>query len=231
MKSQALLMLSQELDQCRTQRDRYRHTVEQLQEDLHRWKQAADKKNTNGYKFSTECSKIREINKTNTLEEDTKLMDLLIEAREQNKCLRLQVDTMKHKLKESQDDIKALRAKKNEDFRPTVESTTAVHQREELIEQLEKLNVQYNQLKLDLKSLLDEKQELTTERDAFKHKAHRLNFELSKALNASKPVDVDALVNENRYLLERIQYLLEDKELMQQSVQKYKVNNNQTLIF
>lgn len=36
------------------------------------------------------------------------------------------------------------------------------------------------------------------ERDAFKCKAHRLNHELSKALNATKPVDLDALINENR---------------------------------
>ena len=125
-------------------------------------------------------------------------MDLLIEAREQNKCLRLQVDTLRHKLKEAQDDIKVFRATKNEEVKSIVESTSAIHQREELIEQLEKLNVKYNQLKLDLKLLLDEKQEITVERDAFKCKAHRLNYELSKALRASTPVDVDSLVNENR---------------------------------
>lgn len=46
--------------------------------------------------------------------------------------------------------------------------------------------------------VLDEKHELEIERDAFKCKAHRLNHELSKALSASKPVDLDALINENR---------------------------------
>lgn len=57
---------------------------------------------------------------------------------------------------------------------------------------------QYTQAKTDLQMVLDEKHELEMERDAFKCKAHRLNHELSKALNASKPVDLDALINENR---------------------------------
>lgn len=75
-----------------------------------------------------------------------------------------------------------------------------------------------------MKNLIDEKHELETERDAFKCKAHRLNHELSKALKATQPVDLDALVNENRYLQERIQQLLEEKELARQSLSKYKVN-------
>ena len=201
VKSQALMMLSQELDQCRMQRDRYKLTVEQLQEDLERWKQSMDKKVINGFKSPMEYSAQREVqekSKAENVDEDTKLMDLLVEAREQNKCLRLQVDTLRQKLKEAQEDIKALRSKKTEEPRPTSEITPALHQREEMIEQLEKLNVKCMQLKFDLQSVIDEKQELEMERDAFKCKAHRLNHELSKALSASKPVDVDALVNENR---------------------------------
>ena len=196
------MMLSQELDQCRMQRDRYKLTVEQLQEDLERWKQSMDKKVINGFKSPMEYSAQREVqekSKAENVDEDTKLMDLLVEAREQNKCLRLQVDTLRQKLKEAQEDIKALRSKKTEEPRPTSEITPALHQREEMIEQLEKLNVKCMQLKFDLQSVIDEKQELEMERDAFKCKAHRLNHELSKALSASKPVDVDALVNENRW--------------------------------
>ncbi|XP_011500168.1 PREDICTED: coiled-coil domain-containing protein 149 [Ceratosolen solmsi marchali] len=216
IKSQALIMLSQELDQCRMQRDRFKLMAEQLQEDLVRRKQTTGKKVINGFKAALDFSIQRQghnIIESDSVEEDTKLMDLLIESREQNKCLRLQVDTLRHKLKEAEEDIKALRSKRTEDPKLIAK---------ELIEQLEKLNVKCVQLKLDLQAVLDEKQELEVEKDVFKCKAHRLNHELSMALSAPKPVDVDALIIENRYLQERLQQLLEEKELVQQSVQKYK---------
>lgn len=70
-------------------------------------------------------------------------MDLLTEAREQNKCLRLQVETLRQKLADAEGDIKALRTNSN---RTPVEQqeaqfAPAMHQREEMIEQLEKLNL------------------------------------------------------------------------------------------
>lgn len=205
IKTQALLMLSQELDQCRSQRDRYKLMAEELQGDLNRRKLADKKTTANGFRtlvgdfsLNRERSSQEKKSKADKLEEDTQLMDLLIEAREQNKCLRLQVDTLRQKMKEAQADIKALRAKKAEEPRFSSQVTPSLHQREELLEQLERLNVRCRQLKVDLQSVLDEKQELEIERDAFKCKAHRLNHELSNALSASKPVDVDALVNENR---------------------------------
>lgn len=198
VKSQALVILGQELDQCRMQRDRYKLVAEQLQEDLDRRKQASEKKVINGF-ISPGFSVHKDIrSKKSSLEEETKLVDLLQEAKEDNKCLRLQVSTLRQKLKEAEDDIKALRSKKNNELRPTSEVTPALHQREEMIEQLEKLNVKCMQLKVDLKSALDEKQELEMERDAFKCRAHRLNHELGQALHAPESMDVDALVNENR---------------------------------
>jgi len=53
----------------------------------------------------------------------------------------------------------------------------------------------------DLQAVLDEKEELVTERDAYKCKVHRLNHELNSLLKGDnkKIVDVDALVMENRY--------------------------------
>lgn len=201
IKTQALLMLSQELDQCRMQRDRFKLMAEQLQEDLDRRKQTDNKKAINGFKSTLDFAVQRQgqsITNLNNLEEDTKIMDLLIESREQNKCLRLQVDTLRHKLKEAEEDIRALRSKKAESPQTMVKDFPELHQREELIEQLEKLNVKCMQLKLDLQVVLDEKHELETQKDAFKCKAHRLNHELSMALSAPKPVDVDALINENR---------------------------------
>ncbi|XP_033226141.1 coiled-coil domain-containing protein 149 [Belonocnema kinseyi] len=201
LKTEAVMVLSQELDQCRTQRDQYKLMAEQIQERLvHLRKQTNESLESNSFRT----------------------LDSLMETREQNKCLRLQVETLRQKLMDSQTDIKILR--KNRTFTEQKDAHLApdAHQREELIEQLEKLNVKCGQLQTDLQSVLDEKHELEIERDAFKCKAHRLNHELSKALSASKPVDVDSLINENRYLQERLQHLLEEKELARQSLSKYK---------
>lgn len=68
---------------------------------------------------------------------------MLTEAREQNKCLRLQVETLRQKLGDAEGDIKALRINNN---RVSVEQqdmqlAPSMHQREEMIEQLEKLNL------------------------------------------------------------------------------------------
>lgn len=67
----------------------------------------------------------------------------MTEAREQNKCLRLQVETLRQKLADAEADIKALRTNSN---RTMVEQQDAqlapvMHQREEMIEQLEELNL------------------------------------------------------------------------------------------
>ncbi|XP_076296327.1 coiled-coil domain-containing protein 149-like [Lasioglossum baleicum] len=198
MKSETVESLNRELHQCKSQRDQFKSMAEQMQEKFVQleWK-------LNSIQDSSGCY---------SLENHLKNLDSLMEACEQNKCLKLQVSTLRRKLGECGAEVKP------RDTR----CAPVVHQREEMIEQLEKLNVKCTQLQTDLQTVLDEKHELEMERDAFKCKAHRLNHELSKALNASKPVDVDALINENRYLQERLQQLLEEKELTRQSLSKYK---------
>lgn len=70
-------------------------------------------------------------------------MDLLMEAREQNKCLRLQVLTLRQKLEDSGTDVRTLHKATTQSCirQEGSECTPAVHQREEMIEQLERLNV------------------------------------------------------------------------------------------
>jgi hypothetical protein len=53
----------------------------------------------------------------------------------------------------------------------------------------------------DLQAVLDEKEELVMERDAYKCKVHRLNHELNVLVkgDSKRLIDVDALVMENRY--------------------------------
>ncbi|XP_076239169.1 coiled-coil domain-containing protein 149-like [Calliopsis andreniformis] len=210
IKSENLTNLKEELVQYKLQRDQFKLMAEQTQERfLQLKKQISDTQDSSG------CY---------NLNDHLKTLDLLTETREQNKCLKLQVETLRQKLRDIQRDAAVLCTNDKEIRKGPRDawSTPAVHQREEMIEQLEKLNIKCTQLQTDLQTVLDEKHELEMERDAFKCKAHRLNHELSKALNASKPVDLDALINENRYLQERLQQLLEEKELARQSLSKYK---------
>jgi hypothetical protein len=51
--------------------------------------------------------------------------------------------------------------------------------------------------------LLDDKQELITERDGFRNKIRRLNYELAASLKANKNqsiLDIDSILFENKYV-------------------------------
>lgn len=59
--------------------------------------------------------------------------------------------------------------------------------------------------------LLDDKQELITERDGFRNKIRRLNYELAAALNANKNqriLDIDSILFENKYVNVLYRYIL-----------------------
>ena len=59
---------------------------------------------------------------------------------------------------------------------------------------------QFNQLERDLQQVLDEKEELVTERDVYKTKYDRLNTELNYVLKGDEKriVDIDTLIMENK---------------------------------
>lgn len=63
---------------------------------------------------------------------------------------------------------------------------------------------QFHQLERDLQQVLDEKEELVTERDVYKTKFDRLNQELNYILKGeeNRIVDIDALVMDNKYVLQ-----------------------------
>lgn len=77
------------------------------------------------------------------MNDDFRTSDLLAEAAEQNKCLRLQVEMLRQKLSDAEGDIKALRKNNNHISIEQQDAQLAptMHQREEMIEQLEKLNL------------------------------------------------------------------------------------------
>lgn len=159
MKSEALMLLSQEMDQCRTQRDQFKLMAEQIQERfLHLKKQMCDMKELNRYliqdlQYNNIISELfydpfislnnKYFCRCYSLEDDFRTLDLLTEAREQNKCLRLQVETLRQKLADAEGDIKVLRTNNNRIPVEQQETQLApvMHQREEMIEQLEKLNL------------------------------------------------------------------------------------------
>lgn len=92
---------------------------------------------------------------------------------------------------------------------------------------------QISQLQSDLQAMLDEKEELIKERDAFKCKVHRLNHELGVLLKVEQGplLDGDALITENRYLHERLQQAEAETILATQALAKYKVRIAITIFF
>lgn len=218
-KGEALLILSRELDQCRTERDQYKMIAEQIQ-----------------IRSSTLRKKPGDLDEEGTTEQSLysdhfsipatcNSLQLLAEANEQNKSLRLELQDLKQKLRDAYGDIKVLRAGLTEAVRGNGgREVLPAHQKEELVEQLETLAAKYTQLQSDLQVLLDEKEELITERDAYKCKVHRLNHELNALLkgDTNKVIDIDALIMDNKYLQERLEQVQEEKELSHQALLKYK---------
>ena len=72
--------------------------------------------------------------------------------------------------------------------------------------------------------VFDEKEELETERDAYKTKHQRLNSELNFVLKGDEKriVDIDTLVMENKYLKDRYKQADEEKTAALATVSKYK---------
>ncbi|XP_073198478.1 coiled-coil domain-containing protein 149 isoform X3 [Lepidochelys kempii] len=100
----------------------------------------------------------------------------------------------------------------------------AAHEREDLVQQLEKAREQIETLEHDLQAALDELQDVKEERSSYQDKADRLNQELNHILGGheNRIIDVDALCMENRYLQERLKQLQEEVNLLKSNIAKYK---------
>ncbi|KAL0830544.1 hypothetical protein ABMA28_002702 [Loxostege sticticalis] len=243
-KIDALLIMTRELDKCGMERDRYKVLVEQLKckkPVLH-----SQDTNNSKYKFTP----------TNTISGG----DMLAKTRDHNNMLKLEVETLRSKLEEATGDIVALRKqlqKKEYSFEDNHDSRkSSTHlsysnkDYEQLVQELEKIQKKYQQLQLDYRATLDEKEELISDRDYYKNKMQRLNQQISyilsnrvkaqpneRELDPPKPiVDIDALVTENKYLHERITQLQVEKEIIKRTLTKYKSlldnrNKNDSLNF
>ncbi|KAH8265244.1 hypothetical protein KR038_002320 [Drosophila bunnanda] len=241
-KVEALRILRQELEQFRVERDQYKLVAETLQ-----LRYSALKSN----------SELLAVGGCGALSENSSLAALLHETREQNLKLSTEVEALRQRLNELQGDMELLRETEasNKSRVQAMASENAARNKEELqwrreraniICHLEGLKKRNAQLAFDLKAVIDEKEELITERDAYKCKAHRLNHELFVALKAKKThprvsylwledhvciyfilfvlqlLDIDGVLLENKYLHERVKIQEGELELNKQSISKYK---------
>ncbi|XP_064630224.1 coiled-coil domain-containing protein 149-like isoform X2 [Lineus longissimus] len=235
-KAEALLILSKELDQCRSERDQFKLMAEQLRERYQALKRQVTGKSPQGANVEyveavlvtgNETENVCKRKQQPPLKENLSLR--LYQVKEANKCLQFEADDLKQKLHDADGDIKLLR---EQIARQRVGTTDEgmntrhfpAHEREELVKELEASREQYVQLERDLQTVLDEKEEQETERDAFKHKYERLNKELNYILKGDEKriLDIDALSTENRYLQERLKQMEEEKSIAMATVSKYK---------
>ncbi|KDR08927.1 hypothetical protein L798_00581, partial [Zootermopsis nevadensis] len=218
-KSEALLILSKDLDQCRTERDQFKLMAEQLQDRYSMLKKKSHDM------VNRRCGK--------------SLAQVLGESTEQNKALRIELEDLRQKLRDAHGDIKILLLEIITSNPDVIILMPVVYEAEcnlnliwdEMIfmffficQVSNCVVLQCTQMRTDLQAVLDEKEELVTERDAYKCKVHRLNHELNALLkgDSKKLVDVDSLVMENRYLKERLQQAEEEKDMSNQALSKYK---------
>lgn len=214
-KKEALLILSKELDTCQQERDQFKLMANQLRE-RHQGLKKKYRELIDGDP-SLPPEKRKQVN----------LAQLLRDSREQNKQLGDEVKELNQRLAEVQGDNKLLRmtiAKQRLGDEEVGARHFPAHEREDLVQQLEKAREQNEALEQSLKAATDELHDVRAERNVYQEKAHRLNLEINHILgsNENRILDVDALCMENRYLHERLMQLQEEVSLLKANVMKYK---------
>ncbi|KAG8510313.1 Coiled-coil domain-containing protein 149, partial [Galemys pyrenaicus] len=155
------------------------------------------------------------------------LAQLLRESQDRNKQLGEEIKELQQRLGEVQGDNKLLRmtiAKQRLGDEEVGTRHFAAHEREDLVQQLERAKEQIESLEHDLQASVDELQDVKEERCSYQDKVERLNQELNHILGGheNRIIDVDALCMENRYLQERLKQLQEEVNLLKSNIAKYK---------
>ncbi|XP_068134283.1 coiled-coil domain-containing protein 149 isoform X2 [Hyperolius riggenbachi] len=214
-KKEALLILSKELDTCQQERDQFKLMANQLRERHQSLKKKYQELIDGDPSLPPE--KRRQVN----------LAELLGESRERSKKLEQDVKELRQRLGEVQGDNKLLRmtiAKQRLGDDDVGIRHFAPHEREDLVQQLEKAREQFETLEHEHRAVLDELEDVKQERSFFQDKADRLNQELNHVLGGHEKriIDVDALCMENRYLQERLKQLQAEVNLQKSNIVKYK---------
>ncbi|XP_069350354.1 coiled-coil domain-containing protein 149 isoform X3 [Eulemur rufifrons] len=214
-KKEALLILSKELDTCQQERDQYKLMANQLRERH----QALKKK----YRELIDGDPSLPPEKR----KQANLAQLLRDSQDRNKHLGEEIKELQQRLGEVQGDNKLLRmtiAKQRLGDEEIGVRHFAAHEREDLVQQLERAKEQIESLEHDLQASVDELQDVKEERSSYQDKVERLNQELNHILGGheNRIIDVDALCMENRYLQERLKQLHEEVNLLKSNIAKYK---------
>ncbi|XP_056658453.1 coiled-coil domain-containing protein 149 isoform X2 [Monodelphis domestica] len=214
-KKEALLILSKELDTCQQERDQYKLMANQLRERHQSLKKKYRELIDGDPSIPPEKRK------------QANLAQLLSDSRDRNKHLGEEIKELQQRLGEIQGDNKLLRmtiAKQRLGDEEIGARHFAAHEREDLVQQLERAREQIESLEHDLQASVDELQDIKEERSSYQDKVDRLNQELNHILGGheNRIIDVDALCMENRYLQERLKQLHEEVSLLKSNIAKYK---------
>ncbi|XP_041051809.1 coiled-coil domain-containing protein 149-A isoform X2 [Carcharodon carcharias] len=214
-KKEALLILSKELDTCQQERDQYKLMANQLRERH----QSLKKK----YRELIDGDPTLPPEKRN----QANLAQLLSSSRERNKQLTEEIKELQQRLTEAQGDNKLLRmtiAKQRLGDEEVGARHFPAHEREDLVQQLEKTREQIERLDHDYQAAVDELQDVKVERAFYQEKSDRLNQEINHILGGheNRIIDVDALCMENRYLHEHLKQIQEEVNILKNNISKYK---------
>jgi len=214
-KSEALIILSADLDACRTERDQYKLMAEQLQS-----RHVAIKKQLAGV--------VDEGRSGGDLDVD-QLWRLLAEHQAKSKSVALEAEDLKQRLSEAEGDNRALREqlgrhRMGEDDEAVSRRSWSASEREALVATLEEERRKTDNLKRDMREVLDQKEELVVERDALKSKHERLNKEMNLMLRGDpeRILDLDALTMENAYLKQELSRTKEEQTKAAATLSKYR---------
>ncbi|CAF1060551.1 unnamed protein product [Rotaria sordida] len=159
------------------------------------------------------------------------LKTALKNIQDEKETLQTKIDELTRELNDVKGDLSIFRQKRH---RTRVNSNQKDYDNKEinnhneeqtiLLERLEQSNERINQLDNDLKLIVCQKEELEIERDSFKTKYSKLNQELNKILNGNEKhiVDIELVLSENRFLKEKINELIQEKNLLATNAAKYK---------
>ena len=218
-KNEALKIMRAEVERYRSERDQFKLMAETVQLRYSAMKNSlenSEQDDTFGASGST-------------------LGYLLNQAREKNISLQTEAENFRQRLNELQGDIQILRSKNLEmskivkaskcNQKNNVEELqkTWSEEKSKLIDQLEGLKKKNAQLQFDFRALLDEKEEIITERDAFAHKSHRLNHELCAVMRGNENIDIDSLILENKFLHEQAVNLQNELQHVKKTEEKLNV--------
>ncbi|KAG5849515.1 hypothetical protein ANANG_G00111520 [Anguilla anguilla] len=201
-KKEALLILSKELDSCQQERDQYKLMANQLRERH----QSLKKK----YRELIDGDPSLPPEKRNQVN----LAQLLRDSRERNKLVSEELKELSQRLAEAQGDNKLLRmtiAKQRLGDEEVGARHFPAHEREDLVQQLEKAREQSEELEHSLKGATDELQDVRAERGVFQEKAARLNRELNHILGSPEGRIVDVEQELSGCMENRKRYEVQDR--------------------